>query len=165
MRALTSKDATFQDKLQPEEREFVTEVLRGISLPQAATNVGFTRSHGYSLIRRPEVAAAIHAACRDSLTGQLAPKALLKLDGLLNSNNERVVLDAAKTVIQHAYKDDDGGKGGKAKPLSEMSRDELTEAYERARQELANRSTKVIDSSDDAQGDAQTDAKPLDILD
>lgn len=120
---------------------------------------------GGRFLNHPDFTATLVAAFHRELSTQLAPKALRVLDGLLASENEKIRLAAAKTVLDKALPDvRQAGQAAPGEDLNSMSVDQLAAMVDKLESELAGRAHDVS-IADNAANSAADKAKVLAMLD
>jgi phage terminase small subunit len=154
------------------QARFVKYYVESGDVQGAALRAGYSEGRvGNQLLANLHVTSAVHAEVQRQLVGFDGPQSLKVLRKLRDDDkvNHKVRSDIAIKLMHLAGHVAPRTQGNVAdKQLSEMTPDELRAYVERsqaeidrAQGELAERATPV----DSVDGDAQSDAKPLDFLD
>jgi phage terminase small subunit len=146
-----SKELARRHDLTDKEAIFVQHISEGISPPDAARLAGFAKTSrngaAYSLLRAPNVLAAIHNEVRRKLVAG-APIALAVIERLVKDETTppKIRLDAAKTLLDRAGHIAPRAIVDKAThelALHELSIGELRQLADRLEGELAGRAKDV----------------------
>ena len=136
---------------------FAALIAEGQDVNAAARAAG--ENDPEQLQSHPDFTGALIAALYHNLATRHAPKALKTLAGLLDSNDERVQLQASKAIIGYALPDVKPGDGGSDNDIESMSTSELQSLVGKLEGELADRAKPV-----NASNGAPIDVKALDFM-
>lgn len=159
------------------QERFVKRLARTGDIAASALAAGYARGEmGWHSLKSPGVMAALDAEIRRILQAEAAPIAIGALIKLVqNSNNERIVHDAAKSLASiagYGGKDRFGPETNVDKPLVELTTEELralvdkeSERVARIEQELIGRAKVVGNAPSDAPNSPVLSEKARSFLD
>lgn len=157
--------------LTDKQAEFVRQVVSGTDFSTASLRAGYAESVcGYTLAKRPYVAAAIHFEISRRLATEAAPLALSVALTLLRDQKTgaRIRADLSLKLLQMAGHGAEKGRDtGNDKPLAEMSPDELRGFIDRNQAEIDRLEGELAARAKDVSAPIarQLDAKALNYLD
>jgi len=132
-------------RLSRQQQRFVEVMVETGNATYSAAKAGYSspQPRGSQNMQTPAIQEAVRAAQVARLHNDLLPKALGALDDALTkpaiATKDRI--QAAKVVIQYAFGD---RAGGAMKSPAEMSPDEITQALEWLKSELADRARPAV---------------------